>query len=651
MSAPTRSRPRSRPVGLTMLLALTAAALLTLSSGPARAQTDADPAPPTPLSIDELERAVALEISKARIDYAAFADRLASASESQANSVRKVLPDGTTFFSNDEFLTPSIAEARSLEQQGQRPAGDQESRPPGDNGGLFDAPGLVWNDNLAQAGRELALRVVAGTDSFHGHGNYAFDQRMDRARTREAADSGGSFGLAIEAGGGESRQGFPFAAVWFVSNNEWTPGNPWGVWSGRGHRGIVTDDRMDTVGVGCAMNGDDAIFATCYAITADYKGADAQAAPPGQVLGAPAAPAPGDLDGATGSVGAPLGPDTQVTADPDAPEPPEPSSGDAPLEGALAGIDENGNELPSAAQGSDGTTSDTSGAEGGVPSDVLDRACEGFRNYLRSQVASGTADRVEGAERCEISSPDLDLAVLRVIPRDEALCADVSEARTAAPVSPQATVFLSRAEAGVFEAVESSGSAGSSYPFLYGTVRENGADTQVFSLSCDDDYVYDAEIHRPAGINPLLLVNSVAEGVRTVAGEATVDAEGQIIDADGASDPGASDQGAAALPRPAWTEEQQYALIDFDAGTFEYVLAISSGAGDPGRYGGDGWTEYRWYACPEGISTEVLESPNAFGHQDAGSDPLPVTTISAAEDAGLQAANTACDEAAHPFGD
>jgi hypothetical protein len=158
----------------------------------------------------------------------------------------------------------------------------------------------------------------------------------------------------------------------------------------------------------------------------------------------------------------------------------------------------------------------------GIPTAVFDNACEGFAAYLRQEVASHQATRTSDPIECTVTSPDLQEATLYVqrIDRDAGKpvsCQDVAQGRATDPQSTWVQTLQSRATDKTLRAVASSGSPGKSFPFLVSVQNDRGKDVVINAIACDGPYIYNAHMKRDEGVNPLLVVNAAAEGLRRAA--------------------------------------------------------------------------------------------------------------------------------------
>lgn len=97
-------------------------------------------------------------------------------------------------------------------------------------------------------------------------------------------------------------------------------------------------------------------------------------------------------------------------------------------------------------------------------------------------------------------------------------CEDVRQGRTTDPRHYGTQLMQSYATDKVLQAVPSSGSTGRSFPFLVSVRKIDGKDVMIRAKACDDKYVYESYMKRDAGVNPLLVVNATAEGMRRAAG-------------------------------------------------------------------------------------------------------------------------------------
>ena len=224
----------------------------------------------------------------------------------------------------------------------------------------------------------------------------------------------------------------------------------------------------------------------------------------------------------TDTVGAkPSGPLTvTVDAGPTAPAPPSgvPTTG-PPAAAASGGVAND----PTAGAGAPATGVPTTGAAGGaageVPQATLTSVCEGFAAYLRQEVASKQATLTVGPGRCDVTSPDLQVAQLGVSSltdnraAERALgCEDIAKGR-----ATDAQAYPVQALGERKQAVMSSGSSGQSFPFIVGSQQVAGKDVSVRAMACDGTYQYWARLDRAEGVNPLLAVNAAAEGMRRAA--------------------------------------------------------------------------------------------------------------------------------------
>ena len=376
MSRTSVSRTRLMARVAALAAATLIASLLATVATPTALATEAStPEPPPPLSMADLEQAIALELSAARQNPTAMADDLAAATHD--GFFAATLPDGVSFATRAEYLTASEQEARA------HPV----------------LEGLRWSETLAMAGREWApyygsLSPYANFSLAHGcaRPGLCFDDRIQRARDRVDGQLGGT----IEAIATQRRYAKSFVYTWWISSREWpldsetnilAPNGP----TNRGHRGIVNDHRMEAVGVGCAAEPQRMEpgqpprppVASCVAIL----GFDiADAAP--NILGAVTDVSLDQLDGTTGSVGASTGPGgSNVTVDPADP-PPVPDSGldtgDPATGGGPIQVDQDGNV----------TGSDTAPVSGDTPTSSGDGTDDGGNPlFVPPAVAAASNDR------------------------------------------------------------------------------------------------------------------------------------------------------------------------------------------------------------------------------------------------------------------
>lgn len=150
---------------------------------------------------------------------------------------------------------------------------------------------------------------------------------------------------------------------------------------------------------------------------------------------------------------------------------------------------------------------------------ALAAVCEGFADYLRQEVASKEASlettTENGAAECKVTTPDLTVAELSILPitgEDAAsrlaVCENVQQGSTEG--------FSLGSFAGPPKVVDSSGSSGKSFTFLSSDVPgSEGQDQQVQAFSCVAEHEFWVRLdYQPGGLNRLLAVNATAEAMR-----------------------------------------------------------------------------------------------------------------------------------------
>lgn len=222
-------RRRGTAVGGTLAVLATVLALVPGSAGTAAAATKTSGGQSSaakPVDYREFEQQVAQAINSARTDPTKMADELQLLQGTHDGYYASKLPDGSAVSTELAWLKAATDEARS------QPA----------------LPALAWSEKLAQLGRDHVPTQNRGGRYNLFHGDYG-------ARTKAA----GLNALSIEAITNADLNPNSVVYAFWISSHEWTIGSPFNPTgdpalpsvTNRGHRGIVNDNRMTAIGVGC----------------------------------------------------------------------------------------------------------------------------------------------------------------------------------------------------------------------------------------------------------------------------------------------------------------------------------------------------------------------------------------------------------------